>query len=106
MLPLLSNGSHHRTSFYRMHAGHFVLERVSRLGLARGKLENISLKKRNYVWYYQSRFYILLGPQSFNEFVSLVRDKIKVEKYILCTSGRGKEFKTKWSTFHSVFKTL
>ena len=42
----------------------------------------------------------------FNEFVSLVRDKIKVEKYILCTSGRGKEFKTKWSTFHSVFNTL
>ena len=24
----------------------------------------------------------------FNEFVSLVRDKIRVEKYISCTSGR------------------
>ena len=53
-----------------------------------------------YVNAFNSKAYI------FNEFVSLVRDKIKVEKYILCTSGRGKEFKTKWSTFHSVFNTL
>ena len=27
----------------------------------------------------------------FNEFVSLVRDKIRVEKYISCTSGREKQ---------------
>ena len=27
----------------------------------------------------------------FNEFVSLVRDKIRVEKYISCTSGREKK---------------
>ena len=29
----------------------------------------------------------------FNEFVSLVRDKIRVEKYISCTSGRERNLK-------------
>ena len=39
----------------------------------------------------------------FNELVSLVRDKIREEKYISCTSGREKK---KWSTFYSVFNML
>ena len=39
------------------------------------------------------KFYI------FNEFVSLACDKISLEKYISCTTGREKEFRTKWSVF-------
>ena len=33
----------------------------------------------------------------FVDFVSLVRDKIKLEKYIAVTSNREKEFKNKWN---------
>ena len=35
----------------------------------------------------------------FNEFVSLARDKISLEKYISCTTGREKEFRTFFSCF-------
>ena len=51
------------------------------------------------LWYY-------ISNNIFNEFVSLVRDKIRVEKYISGTSGRELEFKTKLSTFYSVFSML
>ena len=39
----------------------------------------------------------------FNKFVSLVHDMIRVEKCISCMSCCEKEFRTKWSTFSSVF---
>ena len=46
------------------------------------------------------KFYI------FNEFVSLARDKISLEKYISCTTGREKEFRTKWSVFSSLLNRV
>ena len=42
----------------------------------------------------------------FNEFVSLSRDKISLEKYIFCMAGREKDFKTKWSVFSSLLNTV
>ena len=51
-----------------------------------------------YVKALNSKFYI------FNEFVSLARDKLSPEKYISCTTGRKKEFRTKWSAFFVSFK--
>ena len=42
----------------------------------------------------------------FNEFVSLARDKIKIEKYISCTTSCKKEFKTNWSVFSSLLNTV
>ena len=42
----------------------------------------------------------------FNKFVSLVHDTIRVEKHISCMSGCEKEFRTKWSTFYSVFYNM
>ena len=42
----------------------------------------------------------------FNKFVSLVHDTIRVEKCISCMSGCEKEFRTKWSTFYSVFYNM
>ena len=47
----------------------------------------------HYVNVLNGKFYI------FNEFVSLARDKISLEKYISCTTGREKDFRTKWSVF-------
>ena len=46
-----------------------------------------------YVKALNGKFYI------FNEFVSLAQDKVSLEKYISCTTGREKDFKTKWSVF-------
>ena len=40
-----------------------------------------------YVKALNGKFYI------FNEFVSLARDKISLEKYIFCTTGHEKDFK-------------
>ena len=37
---------------------------------------------------------------------SLARDKISLEKYISCTTGREKEFRTKWSVFLSLLNTV
>ena len=52
-----------------------------------------------YVKALNSKFYI------FHElFVSLARDKLSPEKYISCTTGRKKEFRTKWSAFFVSFK--
>jgi len=42
----------------------------------------------------------------FNEFVSLARDKIKIEKYISCITSCEKEFRTKWSVFWSLLNTV
>ena len=53
-----------------------------------------------YVKALNGKFYI------FNEFVSLARDKISLEKYISCTTGREKEFRTKWSVFSSLLNTV
>ena len=36
----------------------------------------------------------------FHDFVSLVRDKINLEKYISVTCNREKEFKNKWNFFY------
>ena len=52
-----------------------------------------------YVKALNSKFYI------FNEFVSLARDKIRLEKYISCTTSCEKEFRTKWSVFSSLLNT-
>ena len=46
------------------------------------------------------KFYI------FNEFVFLARDKISLEKYISCTTGCEKDFRTKWSVFSSLLNTV
>ena len=53
-----------------------------------------------YVKALNGKFYI------FNEFVSLARDKISLEKYISCTTGREKDFRTKWSVFSSLLNTV
>ena len=53
-----------------------------------------------YVKALNGKFYIL------NEFVSLDRDKISLEKYISCTTGREKEFRRKWSVFQSLLNTV
>ena len=53
-----------------------------------------------YVKALNGKFYI------FNEFVSLARDKISLEKYISCTTGGEKEFRTKWSVFPSLLNTV
>ena len=53
-----------------------------------------------YVEALNGEFYI------FNEFASLARDKISLEKYIFCTTGRGKDFRTKWSVFSSLLNTV
>ena len=42
----------------------------------------------------------------FNEFASLARDKISLEKYISSTTGREKEFRTKWSVSLSLLNTV
>ena len=41
----------------------------------------------------------------FDDFVSLVREKINLEKYIAVTRNKEKEFRNKWETF-SVFIKL
>ena len=46
-----------------------------------------------YVNALNSKFYV------FNEFVSLVCDRIRLEKYISSTSSHVKEFEKKWSRF-------
>ena len=38
----------------------------------------------------------------FDDFVSLMHNKIKLEKYNAVTSNREKEFKNKWNFFMSV----
>ena len=53
-----------------------------------------------YVKALNGKFYI------FNEFVSLARDKISLEKYLSCTTAREKEFRTKWSVFSSPLNTV
>ena len=53
-----------------------------------------------YVKALNGKFYI------FNEFVSVARDKISVEKYISCTTGREKDFKTKWFVFSSLLNMV
>ena len=53
-----------------------------------------------YVKALNGKFYI------FNEFVSLARDKISLEKYISCTTGRENDFRTKWSVFSSPLHTV
>ena len=53
-----------------------------------------------YVKAFNGRFYI------FNEFVSLACDKISLEKHIFCTTGREKDFRTKWSVFSSLLSTV
>ena len=53
-----------------------------------------------YVKALNGKFYI------FNEFVSLARDKISLEKYISCTTGREKDFRSKWSVFSSLLNTV
>ena len=53
-----------------------------------------------YVKALNGKFYIL------NEFVFLARDKISLEKYISCTTGREKDFRTKWSVFSSLLNTV
>lgn len=40
----------------------------------------------------------------FNQFVSLVYEKIKIEKYISFSSGREKELKGKWSVFSTCYE--
>ena len=52
-----------------------------------------------YVKALNSKFYIF-----YELFVSLARDKLSPEKYISCTTGRKKEFRTKWSSFFLSFK--
>ena len=42
----------------------------------------------------------------FNKFVSLVHDTSRVEKCTSCMSNCEKEFRTKWSTFSSVFYNM
>ena len=46
------------------------------------------------------KFYI------FNEFVSLARHKISLEKYISGSTGREEEFRTKWSVFSSLLNKV
>ena len=53
-----------------------------------------------YVKALNGKFYI------FNKFVSLARDKISLEKYISCKTGRENDFRTKWSVFSSLFNTV
>ena len=53
-----------------------------------------------YVKALNGKFYV------FNEFVSLARDKISLEKYLSCTTAREKEFRTKWSVFSSPLNTV
>ena len=53
-----------------------------------------------YVKALNGKFYI------FNDFVSLARDKISLEKYISGTTGREKEFRTKWSVPSSLLNTV
>ena len=86
----------------------------------------LSLLKEIMFGIINKRFSILFSPQSFshygkyflyvkglngtyyifNEFVSLARDKISQEKYISCTTGREKHFRTKWSVFSSPLNTV
>ena len=100
-----------------MRASQVVLEGVSVLGLAHGELKEIMFGIINndskfclalnhlviigkyflYVKALNGKFYI------FNEFVSLARNKISLEKYISCTTGREKYFRTKWSVFSCQF---
>ena len=54
-----------------------------------------------YVKVLDSKFYIFY---ELLYFVSLARDKLSPEKYISCTTGRKKEFRTKWSAFFVSFK--
>ena len=54
-----------------------------------------------YVKVLDSKFYIFY---ELLYFVSLARDKLSPEKYISCTTGRKKEFRTKWSSFFLSFK--
>ena len=42
----------------------------------------------------------------FNEFASLVRDKIRLEKYSSSTSSRVKEFEKKMVSFSSYLNTI
>ena len=53
-----------------------------------------------YVKALNGKFYI------FNEFVSVARDKISLEKYFSCTTGREKDFKTKWFVFSSLLNMV
>ena len=53
-----------------------------------------------YVKALNGKFYI------FNEFVSLARHKISLEKYISSTTGHEKDFRTKWSVFSSLLNTV
>ena len=109
-----------------MSATHFVLEGISGLGLVHGELKIIGFNNRNYVGIINndSKFcsalnlLVIIGKYFlyvkalngkfyiFNEFVSLARDKISLEKYISCTTGREKEFRTKWSVFSSFLNTV
>ena len=52
-----------------------------------------------YVKALNGKFYI------FNEFVSLARDEISLEKYISSTTGREKDFRTKHEVWNSVYLT-
>ena len=110
-----------------MRASHVVLEGVSGLGFAHGELKIIAFNERNYVWHLinnDSKFCLALNHlviigkyflyvkalngkfYIFNEFVSLARDKISLEKYVSCTTGREKDFRTKWSGFSSLLNKV
>ena len=62
-----------------------------------------SLSSRSH---HHSSFHWVREFYIFNEFVSLARDKISLEKYISCTTGREKDFRTKWSAFSSLLNTV
>ena len=111
-----------------MRAGHFVLEGVSGLVLAHGELQTIAFDKKKKIIFgiidNDSKFcsalnhLVIIGKYflyvkalnskcyTLNEFVSLARDKIRLEKYISSTTGREKMFKTKWSVFSSLINIV
>ena len=109
-----------------MCASHFVPERVSGLGLAHGELKIIAFNKEIMfgIINNDSKFCLALNQLVVigkyflyvkalngkcyisNEFVSLARDKIRLEKYISCTTSCEKEFRTKWYVFSSLLNTV
>ena len=76
-----------------------IINNDSKFCLALNHLVSIG-KSFLYVKALNGKFYI------FNEFVSLARDEISLEKYISSTTGREKDFRTKWSVFSSLLNTV
>ena len=105
-----------------MCTSHVVLEGFSGLGLEHGELKTIALKEIMFgIINNDSKFclalnhlviigkyflYVKAFNGRFNKFVSLARNKISLEKYIFCTTGHEKDFRTKWSVFSSVLSTV